>query len=84
MKDIGEIIKCTAKEYSNGQMEEYTKGTMYKIKSTDLAEFSGQTEKYMKVNGNKECSMDKANIKEEMGYGDKAIGKMVKEFDELF
>lgn len=82
MKAIGKTIKCMEKVFLNGLMEESIKESMFKTKNMVLEEFNGLMEKYIKDNGNKECSMDKVNTKEEMGYGDKVIGKMGKELDD--
>lgn len=72
------------KVFSNGQMAESMKETMFKIKNMVLAEWSGQTEKYIRANGNKECNMVKENIKVETEFGDKGTGKMGRESDDQF
>ncbi len=71
-----------AKVFLSGQMEEYMKEIIFKIKNMDLAEYNGQMAKFIKVNGNKECNMVKESIKVEMESGDKDIGKMDKGFDD--
>jgi hypothetical protein len=38
--------------------------------------------KFIKDNGDKECNTDKENIKVEMEYGERVIGKMVKELND--
>lgn len=83
MKDIGKTIKCTEKVFLNGRMAEYMRAIMSKTKNMALVEYSGPMERYTKDNGNKAFSMVRESIREKMGYGDKVIGRMAKELDEL-
>lgn len=56
-KVTGRIIRCMERELLNGQMEEYMKETMLKIKNRVWAKLLGQTEELMKECGKTVCSM---------------------------
>jgi hypothetical protein len=77
---IGEIIKCMVnKEDLNGQTEDYILVIILKIKNTDMVEYNGPMEKFMKESGRKEYNMEEAKLKELMVLNIKVNGKMEKE-----
>jgi hypothetical protein len=76
IKDNGKIIKCMARASSNGQMVEFMKEAMLRIKRKDLEKLHGLTVGFMKECGKMDASMVRANTKAEMEIGEKECGKM--------
>ena len=72
------------KVFSDGQMVEYIKEIISKIRSTDLGEYNGLMVKFTKVNGKRECNTVRENTKAKMEYGEKVIGRTEKESDEFY
>lgn len=79
MKAIGGIIKCMEKELLNGQMEEFMKATMLRIKNRVWAKLLGLMVELMKECGKMVCSMVWGNIREKIIFGNKVNGKMGKD-----
>jgi hypothetical protein len=75
----GKIIKCTEKGFLRGRMGEGTKGSMQQIKKKDLGYSNGRVEKYTKVIGREEFSMELAHIKIPLAELEKANGAKVNE-----
>ena len=57
MKAIGGIIKCMEKEHLNGQMDEFMKATMLRIKNRVWEKLLGLMVELMKECGKMVCSM---------------------------
>jgi hypothetical protein len=79
MKVIGRIIKCMEKELLNGQMEEFMKATMLKIKNKVWVKLLGLMVELIKECGKMVCSMVWENIREKIIFGNKVNGKMGKD-----
>lgn len=79
MKVIGRIIKCMEKEPLNGQMEEFMKAIMLRIKNRVWGKLLGLMVELMKECGKMVCNMVWGNIREKIIFGNKVNGKMGKD-----
>jgi len=79
MKENGWRIRCTGKEYLNGQMAESMKGHILMIKSMGMALGLGLMVENIKVFGLRENNMAKENITILMGQWKLVSGKMEEE-----
>lgn len=84
IKANGKITKCMEKAPSNGLMEESILVNISKIKNTDLEEYNGPMEKFIKATGDKVSKMAKVKSEDLMVSKDKEFGKMEKESNEIF
>lgn len=74
IQEIGQIIKWTGKEFSNGMMVEYMKDHINKIKKKVKVNLYGQMEELMKGNGMMGNNMEQGNIEVKKVYGDMVEG----------
>lgn len=58
-KANGLLIKCTARDFFSGQMENNMRENISKAKRKDMENFNGVMVKYIKDNGKMECNMEK-------------------------
>lgn len=81
MKAIGEIIRCTAKEYFYGKMAEDTRVNTLMIKNMDMGNSFGQTAESIKVIGKMVNNMEEEFIRELLEFREKENGEMAKKLD---
>ena len=81
IKANGPAIRCTAKENSSGQMEDFTREIIKTISNMDMVNFNGLMVELTKGCGNKANSMEKESSFEKMEKISEAFGAMAIELN---
>ena len=78
MRVLGNRTRCTAKEYSSGEMVNDMKANLSTTREKELVPLNGKTVEYMMVNGRMANNMEKAYSQVKMAKLKKESGRMEK------